>query len=446
MFSASPTCFANLVKRNGLMPHVSSIARATLGALLLFSSITITGCTLFEEVLPPGAIGDNNAPNNANNQTLTCDNAACQIEGTWRCQADSRQHCTMSPEQGCTLWVEQQRCAQSTQDLSQRQPIPNAATTASNSVLIGTTRVFARDQELISLTGQSISRKTIAEGAISKLVANADTILALTTDHKALRFDASLVLQETYPTPPGALSSALTQAPTGDLYWAQGNRVRALRGGLDVQLSQGEQLRFIGFGLEAQQERLYLATNKAIIKLNATNGQILTQSEPLTGAPLAMLVENGGVWVLTQRDLLRFEGDDFSQPASTYQDALCGTGIDLGLADGALWMTDAAGCLSRFDLATKQLDPTTIDLNNRAGGPASTNYRPQAPVILDGVGYALARTTEVVAFDPRTMQEFKRTISPTGEPLGGVELTEQDTLLLQGKTQGATLATLCPCP
>ena len=206
-----------------------------------------------------------------------------------------------------------------------------------------------------------------------------------------------------------------------------------------------EQIRAIAIGQEAQLEVLYVATTKAILKINPNTGQTITQSSALAGAPLSIIAENGGLWVLVQRTLLRFEGEDFSTPSLTIDDALCGTGIEMSAAAGALWMTDVAGCLSRFDLSTKQLHPKTIDLNNRAGGPATSNYRPHAPVISRGVGYAIARTTELVAFNPTSLEEFTRQVTPAGEPISRLELLEDDALLLQGKTQGAILEPHCPC-
>lgn len=428
------------------MPDVLRALRLGSLPLLLLLSLSLYGCTLFDDVLPPGALSPNNQPNNTNNAPLTCQNAACTDDSAWRCQGSSRQQCADAPDNACLLWTRRQDCATtSAKALSTRQDIPNAATSASNSTLIAGARVFARDDELLSLRETSITRQTIEQGAISALVTNNTTLIAITQDHQALELDAQLKLTQTYPAPPGATASAIAKAQSGDIYWAQGNRLRSSRAAVDIQLGMSDQIRAIAIGQEAQAEVLYVATNRALLKINPNTGQTITQSSALDGAPLSVIAENGGAWVLVQRALLRFEGEDFSTPALTVNDALCGTGIEMRAEAGALWMTDVAGCLSRYDLATKQLHPKTIDLNNRTGGPATSNYRPHAPVISRGVGYAVARTTELVAFNPTSMEEFKRQLTPAGEPLSRIELLEDGALLLQGKTQGVILEPHCPC-
>ena len=426
------------------MPDPLRAPRARSWALTSSLLLWCSSCLLFEDVLPPGAIPP--APNNASNnrpQPLTCQSAPCDEVGAWRCQGTSRQQCALTPE--CTLWTERERCQR--RELTLTRAIPNAAEHSTPSVLTASGRVLGRGDELITLSPQGgVSRKRLGGSPLTALAPSTQGFVALRADHSVLLLDEQLGVLDTQPAPPGATTSALAWPRPGQpvSFWSQGARVHAR--GVDLEwertLEATRPVRAMAEGLEGAQLVLYVVTPNEILKLNAQTGQTLT-SAPLVA--LSIVAENGGLWAISQRALHRFEGADFSQPAQTFEDVMCGTGVSLSAAQGALWMTDLAGCLSRFDLRTRQLSPSTLDLNNRVGGPAMTNLRPMAPAFARGVGYAVARTTEIVAFDPQTMQELKRQVSLAQEPLTPLEVIEDDQLLASGKAQGVLLAPLCPC-
>ena len=137
-----------------------------------------------------------------------------------------------------------------------------------------------------------------------------------------------------------------------------------------------------------------------------------TQKTPIAQASfdadiLGVEVTSDTVWVLSQKSVTPLAPKTLTPLASALE-GLCGTGISLSQGEGWLWITDVGGCLTRLDPKGRTLDTKTIDLNNRPGAPATTNYRPHAPTFAKGVGYAVAKTTEVVAFDPQTMEEIAR--------------------------------------
>lgn len=419
-----------------------------LGIMLLLSTGWL-GCDLFLEIPPPGTIEPDQKMDMS--YTPTCANASCTMVGLYRCRGASYEQCQDDPAVTCSLFKPVLDCgSRPSLDTITTQDGQNSRKTGSAFSILGEQLFVARGDTIFTFQKDNLAQPTnkslTAQGELTNLLATSGGLFVSDAQGTIFQLDGVLAVTQTLEPNKAVSGSAQMIQGKQDTYLAHGDTVRAVGKNWAQSVDAATAPSAIAAGEEQGVEKVYVAFGNKLFKLDHITGKV----EATANAPsniIAMVAENGGVWVVYQKTLARYEGNDtmFEQPSSVDEDSLCGTASDMTLHNGALWITDISGCLSQYNLQGGSFNSKTIDLDNRPGAPATTNYRPNAPVFKQGLGYAVAKTTELVIFDPAAMTEVKRqSLYSGGTPFAGLALWE-DALFATHDKGLSVQSEYCPC-
>lgn len=406
----------------------------------LLMGISLTGCDLFTEVPIPESFGtkENNTP------APTCQNNPCTTQGEYSCEQTTRVQCRQNQSQSCLLLEPVEVCSAST-SLSEISTFPSQVAAPFIDVLTSDSSTLVVRQDMLRLFDHD---DLSGEGTAHQLSGPA-TSAAYVTGKGYVLTTADALYQWDDKTPLPIQNATLEQesrvfAANEMVVVASKSALRTIDDTWNLTLEDAfpDTIK----GSKSSDTEFYAVYGSTLYHLDTTKSDVVAQTE-FDANILDIEVTPDTVWVLSQKSITPLDSQTFAPKAQAI-DGLCGTGIALTQAQGWIWITDVGGCLKRIDPQGRALDAKTVDLNNKPGAPATTNYRPHAPTFAKGVGYAVAKTTQVVSFDPQTMEEIARrdtlkATTPVARPQaidsaeGGVVVATQDATIV--------LKEQCPC-